>query len=363
MRDRLDERSECKPDRAQPSIMVVVIAAALMISVSASVQAQQTVAKSPPKSWTKKMPDGQPDLQGFWSSQTTAPLERPVNCGTKEFWTEEEMAKGIRTCGQAAAQAGQRGRGGAPAPAAGQRGRGQRSNGEVDPHYDTAQFGLNIRTTAENNRTSLIIGPEGRIPPLSPEGEKRQAQLQAQPRTNFDSAENRPLTERCIVWSAQGPPLMSPGYNSNLQIVQGEGYVMIVPEMMQDARVIPLKPRGKLAENVRLWGGDSQGRWEGDTLVVETANLNGRNPFQRVGSEKMRLTERFKRLDEKTLLYEFTVNDPVWTKPWTVQVPWAKSEGPMFEYACHEGNYGMYDILSGARATEKAAAEAAKGKN
>ena len=109
-----------------------------------------------------------------------------------------------------------------------------------------------------------------------------------------------------------------------------------------------------MPENVRLWGGDSQGHWEGDTLVVETKNFNGRNPFQRVGSEKMKLTERFKRVDDKTLIYEFTVDDPVWTKPWTVQVPWAKSQGPMFEYACHEGNYGMADILSGARAEREA---------
>jgi hypothetical protein len=267
------------------------------------------------------------------------------------------MAQNIRTCGPPAA-GGRGGRGAALGPG-GQRGRGQRSNGEVDPHYDTAQFGLNLRTTAVNNRTSLIIGPEGRIPPLSPFGEQRQAQL-AQQKINFDSAENRPLTERCIVWTAQGPPIMSPGYNSNVQIVQSEDYVMILPEMMQDARIIPLKPRGPLSENVRLWAGDSQGRWEGDTLVIETTHFNGRNPFQRVSSEKMKLTERFRRIDETTLLYEFTVDDPVWTKPWTVQVPWARSQGPMFEYACHEGNYGMYDILSGARATEKAAAEAAK---
>jgi len=212
---------------------------------------------------------------------------------------------------------------------------------------------------ANNNRTSLIAGPEGRIPPLTPLGQERQAEL-AKQRTSFDSAESRALTERCIVWNAQGPPMMSPGYNSTLQIVQGEGYVMILPEMMQDARVIPLKPRGALSEKVRLWSGDSQGHWEGDTLVVETKNFNGRNPFQRVGSEKMKLTERFKRTEQNTLLYEFTVDDPVWTKPWTVQVPWAQSQGPMFEYACHEGNYGMANILSGARAEEKKAAEAAK---
>jgi hypothetical protein len=341
--------------RASAGMLAVVIAVALLIVATAVAQSQQTAAKTPAKTWTKKTPGGQPDLQGYWSSQTTAPLERPANCGAKEFWTDEEMAKGIRTCG-AADGGGQRGRGGAPG---GQRGRGQRSNGETDPHYDTAQFGLNIRTTAVNNRTSLIIGPDGKIPPLSPIGEKRQAEL-AQQRTSFDSAESRPLTERCIVWNAQGPPMMSPGYNSNVQIVQSQDYVMILPEMMQDARIIPLKPRVALSDKVRLWQGDSQGRWEGDTLVIETTNFNGRNPFQRVGSEKMHLTERFKRLDETTLLYEFTVDDPVWTKSWTVQVPWAKSEGPLFEYACHEGNYGMADILSGARAAEKAAAEAAK---
>jgi hypothetical protein len=297
------------------------------------------------------MPDGQPDIQGFWSSSTNVPLERPANCGSKEFWTDEEIAKGIRTC-EASAAAGQRGQ--APAQAGGQRGRGgQRETADPNPHYDLAQFGLNLRTQAANNRTSLIIGPEGRIPPLTALGQQRQAEL-AQRQTNFDSAQNRPLTERCIIWTAQGPPLMSPGYNSNLQILQSDGNVMILPEMMQDARIVPLNPRGRLHENVRLWAGDSQGRWEGDTLVIETTNFNGRNPFQRVGSEKMKLTERLRRLDENTLQYEYTIDDPVWTKPWTVQVLWSKSEGPIFEYACHEGNYGMANILSGARAAEKA---------
>jgi hypothetical protein len=313
-------------------IVVAVIAIAFFIAATAGAQAP----------WAKKTSDGQPDIQGYWSSSTTVPLERDPSCGSKEFWTEEEIARGVKTCSATPAAAGR-----------GARGRGQRSNGEVDPHYDLAQFGLNLRTVAANNRTSLIIGSDGRIPPLSPFGEKRQAEL-AKIKTNFDSAENRPLTERCIVWNAQGPPMMSPGYNSNLQIVQGQDYVMILPEMMQDARIIPLNPRGPLAENVKLWSGDSQGHWEGDTLIVETTHFNGRNPFQRVGSsEKMRLTERFKRVDENTLVYEFTVDDPVWTKPWTVQVPWAKSQGPMFEYACHEGNYGMADILSGVRAAEK----------
>jgi len=352
----------CAPGLAMAGALAAAMVLVLLVPANAPAQAAPPAAsKTPAAAWNKKTPDGHPDLQGFWSSQTTAPLERDPNCGTKEFWTEEEMAKGTRTCARpdAPAVTGQRGRGGAPGAAGGQRGRGQRSNGEVDPHYDTAQFGLNIRTMAANNRTSLIIGPEGRIPPLTPFGQERQAEL-AKQRTSFDSAQDRALTERCIVWNAQGPPLMSPGYNSNLQIVQSDGYVMVLPEMMQDARIIPQKPRGALSEKVHLWSGDSQGRWDGDTFVVETKNFNGKNPFQRVGSEKMKLTERFKRINENTLIYEFTVDDPVWTKPWTVQVPWAKSQGPMFEYACHEGNYGMADILSGARAEEKKAAEAAK---
>jgi len=189
--------------------LTLVVAIAFLIAATAVAQPQQSATKPAPKTpaaklaWTKKTADGQPDLQGFWSSQTNTPLERDPSCGTKEFWTDEEIANGVRTCGApAAAGRGQRAGGG-------QRGRGQRSNGEVDPHYDTAQFGLNLRTTAVNNRTSLITGPDGRIPSLSPIGEKRQAEL-AQQRTSFDSAESRPLTERCIVWNAQGPPMMSP---------------------------------------------------------------------------------------------------------------------------------------------------------
>jgi hypothetical protein len=339
-------------------IGALAVVLALAMFTAGVAEQTQSGSKTPPKPAIKKLANGQPDIQGFYSTQTTAPLERDPNCGTKEFWTAEEMAQNVRNCPRpdAAPAAGQRGRGGAPG-AAGQRGRGQRANGEVDPHYDLAQFGLNIRTTAINNRTSLIVGPEGRIPALTDFGKERQAEL-AKQRTSFDGPETRALTERCIVWNAQGPPIMSPGYNSTVQIVQSDDYVMILPEMMQDARIIPLKPRGALSDNVKTWNGDSQGHWDGDTLVIETKNFNGRNPFQRVSSEKMKLTERIRRVDDTTLSYEFTIDDPVWTKPWTVQVPWAKSQGPMFEYACHEGNYGMADILSGARAAEKA--EAAK---
>jgi len=206
----------------------------------------------------------------------------------------------------------------------------------------------------------MIVGPEGRIPPLSPEGQERQAELAAKQAAmrghEFDQAENRSLTERCILWNSEGPPVLSPGYNSNVQIVQGQGYVMILQEMMHDARLIPLDNRPHVSSNVAQWFGDSRGHWEGDTLVVETTNYNGRNPFQRISSESLKVTERFKRIDEATLQYEFTIEDPVWTKPWTAVVSWAKTDGPLFEYACHEGNYGMVNILLGARAQEREAA-------
>jgi hypothetical protein len=210
----------------------------------------------------------------------------------------------------------------------------------------------------------MIVGPEGRIPPLSAEGKERQAELAAKQAAmrghEFDQAENRSLTERCILWNSEGPPVLSPGYNSNVQIVQGQGYVMILQEMMHDARLIPIDNRPHLSSNVSQWFGDSRGYWEGDTLVVETTNYNGRNPLQRISSENLKVTERFKRIDEATLQYEFTIEDPVWTKPWTAVVSWAKTDGPLFEYACHEGNYGMANILLGARAQEREAA--AKGK-
>lgn len=319
-------------------------------------QPGQPVAAQGPTGWTQKTPDGQPDLQGFWSTATSVPMERPAGCGSREFYTEEEMKSGARGCVSEGSIRDTAANGG------GQR-EGAQTPATPTPHYDLAQFALNLRTMAESNRTSMIIGPDGRIPALSAEGQKRQAELAAKQAAirghEFDQAENRSLTERCILWNSEGPPVLSPGYNSNVQIVQARGYVMILQEMMHDARLIPIDDRPHLSSNVGQWFGDSRGRWEGDTLVVETTNYNGRNPFQRISSENLKVTERFKRIDEATLEYEFTVDDPVWTKPWTAVVRWAKTNGPLFEYACHEGNYGMVNILLGARAQEKEAANAA----
>ena len=187
---------------------------------------------------------------------------------------------------------------------------------------------------------------------------ERQAERAAKNRGHeFDGPENRPLPERCLVMQGSGPPILPTAYNNNTQIVQGPGYVALLVEMGHEARVIPLDGRPHLPKDVRLWKGDSRGHWEGDTLIVETTNFTNKSAF-RGTTENMRLIERFRRMDEDTLLYQFTVDDPAtFEKPWTAEIPVPKSTGHIFEYACHEGNYGMFGALAGARAEEKKAAE------
>jgi hypothetical protein len=174
-----------------------------------------------------------------------------------------------------------------------------------------------------------------------------------------------PIGSRCIIMAGAGPPMMNAGYNSNYQIVQGAGYVMILTEMIHDVRIIPLDGRAAPAQGLRQWVGVSRGRFEGNTLVVETTNFNGKNGF-RNGSENVKVTERFTRVSDKEITYRFTVEDPAtWDRPWTAEMPMAKTIGPIFEFACHESNHGVENILAGARAEEKRAAEGAakKGSN
>lgn len=322
------------------SLCALTIGIVLLTSISA---AAQTKPFTP-----SKTPDGQPDLQGIWSTLTSVPLERPANLGAKEFYTPEELKA---QAGRAAARGA---RGAAPAEA-----------GDLAVHYDTSQFGLDRShaTLSSSNRTSLIVGPEGRVPPLLAEAQKRQADRAAYQRAHqWDGPESRPLAERCIIWPSEGPPMLAPGYNSNLQIVQGKGYVAIMQEMIHDVRVIPVDNSPHLPSNIHLYFGDSRGHWEGNTLVVDTTNFTDKTPFHGSG-EKLHVVERFTRVADDAIKYEFTVDDPTaWAKPWSAEVSWAKEAGPVFEYACQEGNYGMANNLSGARATEKKAAEATAAK-
>jgi hypothetical protein len=197
---------------------------------------------------------------------------------------------------------------------------------------------------------------------MTADGEKRVAERAAARKAlggQYDAVENMPIGSRCIIMAGAGPPMMNAGYNANYQIVQAPGYVMILTEMIHDVRIIPLDGRPQPNQKVRQWTGVSRGRWEGQTLVVETANFNGKNPF-RGASENMRVTERFTRTAEDTILYKFTIDDAAtWAKPWSAEMPMVKTGGPIFEFACHETNYGIANILAGARADEKRAAETA----
>jgi hypothetical protein len=280
--------------------------------------------------------DGRPDLQGYWTNNTVTPWERPKDLAGKAFFTPEEAAD------YAKRQLSKRE---ATGPGT-----------YADVHYNMAQFGLEKSQTkvATSIRTSLITDPpDGHIPPTTAEGRERNAALAAKNEGHeFDSAENRPLRERCIAWGIEGPPMMPVSYNSTLQIVQADGYVAILQEMIHEVHMIPTDGSAHLPGNMRQLKGDSRGHWEGDTLVVDTTNFTDQTAFFG-SSENLHVVERFRRLDVNTILYQFTVDDPhTWTRPWSAETLLTKSDGPIFEYACHEGNYGMANNLSGARAEE-----------
>jgi hypothetical protein len=291
-----------------------------------------------PKGWTlSRTPDGQPDLQGIWSFATITPLERPDTYAGREFLTESEIA----AANQEAATRGDR--------------RGATADADVAAAYNAFWWDRGKST----GRTSLIVDPpDGKVPPLTPEARQREAALAAvrRGRGPADSWEDRNLAERCIQYRPL--PRLPTGYNNNYQIFQTPGYVVLVIEMIHDHRIIPLDGRPHLGPGVRLLNGDSRGRWEGDTLVVETTNFTNRAPFQGA-RENLHLVERFRRVGPDTIDYQFTVTDPTtWTGSWTGVLPLRRIDGPIYEYACHEGNLGMEGILAGARAEEQAARRA-----
>ena len=322
-----------------------LVAALLMMGLlGATPMRAQSPDSSPANAYTPpRTPDGQPDLQGFWTNSTYTPLER-LDGVTTEFYTPEQVAE-IET-------------------RAGAREAEQTAPGTIpDVHYDFTQFGLDRSqsTLAESLRTSLIVDPpDGRIPPMTEEGRRRVADREEEARLRggrWDAAENNQLDDRCLMMRGSGPPMMNTSYNSNYQIVQAPGYVMILVEMIHNVRIIPLDGRPRPNPGVRQWMGTSRGRWEGDTLVVETRDFNGKNPFYG-SSENMSVIERFTRIDDDTILYGFTIDDEsTWTRIWSAELSMKRIQGPIFEHACHEGNYGLYNTLVGARREEQSAAE------
>jgi len=319
--------------------LAAVIATASLVPVSVAGQAPTATAKQPTaNTWSARTSWGEPDLQGTWNFATTTPLERPTDLSGKEVLSDaevEELDVNLRT------------RQDSPPPPG--------NPGTYNQFW--WDRGKSI------GRTSLIVDPaEGKLPPLSVEGQRRAAVRSEalRGRGPADSYEDRPLDERCIVRLTGGPPMLPGGYNNNFQLIQQPGYVYILNEQVHNIRTIPMDGRPHFEQNIRQWAGDSRGHWEGNTLVVETTNFNEKRAF-RGASENMRLIERFTRLSADSMEYQFTVDDPAtWSKPWTAVIPARATQEPIYEYACHEGNYSIVNVLNGARVSEKAAAEAAK---
>jgi hypothetical protein len=354
-------------------------------SVEGQAQNSQSKAAAPaaPKPWTAKTPEGVPDLQGYWTNNAYTPLQRDLN-QTKEFFTKDELAADEKR--RAAQQAEQ-----------------TEPGTTADVHYDFTQFALDRSQTrlTGNLRTSMIVDPpDGRLPArvgadagaASGRGAGGRGGAGAAPaaggrgagggargaggggaaaapggargaNTTYDQVQNISIGSRCIWTSSAGPIMMPPGYNPAFQIAQGPGVVMILIENQHEVRVIPTDNRPHAPSAVKAWLGDSTGRWEGNTLVVETTNYNPRvltGTFQGA-SPDLKVVERFTRIDEDSFRYEFIVDDPkTWTRPWRGEMPFVKINGPIFEHACHEGNYGIANTLSAVRLEEKRAAEAAK---
>ncbi len=290
----------------------------------------------------RRTPWGDPDLEGIWTNATLTPLQRPPELAGKEFFTAEEAAQYRRTrIEQTNADR--------PLPP-----------GQVGAYNDA--FFERGTTLVRSGRTSLVVDPpDGRIPELTPDAQRKvEARRKRESASPADTPEDRWLTERCILFGATVPMLPEP-YNNNYRIIQSPGYVTILVEMNHDVRVIPLDGRPHLAAGVHQWIGDSRGRWEGSTLVVETTNLKfnhqsrfGVGYLNGLSDERLKVTERFTLTDADTLTYRATIDDPtVFVRPWTVELPMQRTEGPLYEVACHEGNYGMFNILSGHRAEER----------
>ena len=328
--------------RFRPSVSIslaAMLAAALFIPVAAA--GQDDTWQAP------RTADGRPDLQGVWDFRSLTPLERPEDLSDQDVFTEEEAAQFTEER-LAALDKDQ------PGPD----GRIPLSGGYNDFWWD---YG---RQLTDDLRTSLVVDPpDGRIPSLTADGRERADMRRTALGRDAHGPEDRGAFERCILGFNAGPPMNPSAYNNNMQLFQTADHVVILNEMVHDARVIPLDGSDHLPDGVRQWRGDSRGRWEGDTLVIETRNFTGKTSFRGTGPG-LHLVERFTRVAERTLLYEYTVTDPEsFERPWSVAVPMRRNDLPVFEYACHEGNYGMLNLMVSARSEDaRKAAEAAAGR-
>ena len=323
----------------------VVVMVAALLGAPLVALAQET----PRTAW------GAPDLNGVWDFRTLTPFERPEELAEREFFTEEEAAafEANRLAELAV--------------------RDDQEPADIVGNYNQFWFDPG-ETVSDTNQTSIVIDPSnGRVPPLKAVAQAKADALAAH-REGFDRHSptyggfvddlgGGQYAVRCILGFNSGPPMTPGGYNQNVQVVQTPDHVVLLNEMVHSSRVIPLDGRGHVPEGVRQWMGDSRGHWEGDTLVVETRNFRHETSFRNgVTTADLTLIERFTRVSDDTLMYDVTVEDPnTWDRPWSYRIPMRANEMPMFEYACHEGNYGLENILAGAREKE-AAMDAAAGR-
>ena len=315
-------------------LAVLLTALAVVAFVPAQAGAQTAASMEPPRT-----PWGAPDLQGVWDFRSLTPMERPEELADTETFTAEQAAEFAEETIRS-------------------RSRDNDTSDRVVPYND---FWFDEGTSVTTERTSLVVDPpDGRIPPLTQEAMDRQ-QAAEEARAGVGGHEPTPggfvedlgpggLQVRCILGFNSGPPMAPSAYNNNVQVFQTEDTVVLYNEMNHNARVVPLDGRDHLDAGIGQWTGDSRGRWEGDTLVVETTNFLRETNFMRgATTPNLTLIERLTRVDAETLQYDVTVDDPtVWTRPWTFSVPMRSNPEPLYEYACHEGNYGLFNILAGA---------------
>ena len=319
------------------SVALLAVVGSAMVPVSAVAQQSAAVSEdtlSPRTAW------GDPDLMGVWDFRSLTPLQRPAEFADKAVLTAEEavvyerervalLDKDRRTDD------------------------GLSSNRDVANAYNEFWWDYGKELT-EDRRTSLVVAPtNGRIPALTAAASDRRAIGRAARNRDAWGPEDRGVSERCILGFNAGPPMSPSAYNNNVQIFQAPGYVVLLTEMVHDARIIPLDGHAHLPNHVRQWRGDSRGHWDGDTLVVETTNFTDKTSVNGSG-DALRLVERFTRMRDDQVLYEYTVDDPdSFVAPWTVAIQMNSAEQPLFEYACHEGNYGMQNLMESARAVDR----------
>ncbi|HTS49373.1 MAG TPA: hypothetical protein VMH05_15580 [Bryobacteraceae bacterium] len=309
-----------------------------LVSLLASLPAQTRPQSMSKDSIVGRTPDGHPDLQGIWNLMTATPLERPAEFAGKATVTDAEARAFEKKDRRDVVDIGNP-----------QFDQAQEAVGAYDS--DFWDDGRQLARVHGVKRTSLIIDPpDGKLPPRTEEGKKRIAFI-VESYSHYDKVQDRPISERCL--SDSEVPIIPFGADDNVQIVQTPGSILILSEVIHDARIVRMNAT-HLPSNIRLWLGDSIGRWVGETLVVDTTNFNNQMAARGTG-EKLHVIESFSRIDANTLLYKATVEDPaMFTSPWTMEYPFAATSKPIFEYACHEGNYALPDILAGARKSEGA---------